>query len=198
MLLMAEPTIALPVVLRSILEAYVDFKALIKDGSYGERMVATFECERERMLTSMIKSSNNPYHQHLLQHIDAKAELPKVKAEIARLRKLGYGRTSNRERFRAGDQEHEYESLYWLLCLDSHNSLAAVERRHIIRNGEDFELVAVKDNSVAQVCKWCDALTSILGNSTIQLLEFLGVRRIAEYERDLRDLEAIRAEIFGP
>lgn len=84
--LMSEPTITLPVVVRSIVEAYADLRATVKDADHGQRMVATFEGEKRRHLQSMIRSSGNPYHQDVAQHLDPNVELLKVDAEINRLR----------------------------------------------------------------------------------------------------------------
>jgi hypothetical protein len=197
LLLISEPTVTLPAVLRSILEAFADLRALIKDPAHGERMVATFEHEKKRLLKNMLMSSSNPYHEGLLQKIDASAELQKVEAEITRLRLLGYKQMSNRERFEWADLEHEFESIYWLLCLDSHNSLSAIERRHLIWEGEDYELIAAKENHVEQICKWCDVLARILVDATIRLYGLLGISRVGGFEEDLSDLARIRAELFG-
>jgi hypothetical protein len=197
--LMSEPTITLPTILRSILEAYADLRAILKDADHGQRILATFHAEKRRHLKGMIASSGNPYHQVITQQLDPHIELPKVEAEIKRLEELGHHPMFNRQRFEWAELENEYESLYWLLCLEGHNSVTALESRHVIKlSGGDYDLIAVKENSVEDVCRWCDALFRLLIDATVRLYGFLGIKRLAECERDLQNFNMLTTELFGP
>jgi hypothetical protein len=74
-------------VLRSVVEAYADLRAMLKDADHGQHIPATFEAEKRRHLKSMIESSGNPYHSGA---IGSARELPKVEGKIKRLAKLGH------------------------------------------------------------------------------------------------------------
>jgi hypothetical protein len=200
LLLMMQPTITLPSVLRSVVEAYADLRAMIIDVDHGQRIIATFEKEKRRHLRSMINSTDNPYHLDVAQHIDPRIELAKVDAELARLTALGHRPMDNKSRFEWAGLVAEYESYYWLLCLEGHNSVTALEARHVIRkeNG-DYELIATKDaNSPEEICRWCDALSRILIDATMRLYGFLGIKRLGQCEEDLRQIELMVNELFGP
>lgn len=198
--LMAQPTITLPSILRSVVEAYADLRATIIDVDHGQRIIATFEAEKRRHLRSMINSSDNPYHNDAAQHIDPHSELTKVEAEIGRLKALGHSPMNNRDRFQWAGLVSEYESYYWLLCLEGHNSVSALEARHVIRKvSGDYELIAAKEyNSPEEICRWSDALARILIDATVRLYGFLGIRRLGACEEDLRNIQRIVNELFGP
>lgn len=54
-------TTAMPVLLRSIFEAYADLRALIDDHDYYKRMYATFLQEKVRFLRNAERTPNNPF-----------------------------------------------------------------------------------------------------------------------------------------
>jgi Family of unknown function (DUF5677) len=194
--LMSQPTIAVPTILRSILESYADLRGLIEDRDHALRMFATFESEKRRLLERMIDSPANPYLRDIALQLDSGVELSKVEAEIERLRRLGHTRMTNSGRLEHGGLENEHAVYYWLLCLYGHNSVSILEQRHINKHGDDYALIAVKDNSV-DVCGWCDVLVSILNDATVRLYGFLNIRRLGRYEEDGRDLAGLRKEVFG-
>src|SRR6266850_1579458 len=52
---------SMPVLLRSIMEAYADLLALIADPTYAKRMYATFLKEKVRLLKSVQRSPASPF-----------------------------------------------------------------------------------------------------------------------------------------
>jgi hypothetical protein len=190
--LLAQPTITAPAVIRTIVESHADLCALIRDEHYVERMLATFYREKKRHLTSMLSSPNNPYHADVATKIDPSVELKKVNAELADLKGRYYSPMRTEDRFEFAGLGDIYGSYYWQLCLDSHNSAIALETRHVVRNGEKFELVAVKPNSASDVWGYLDVMTALLLDSSIKLHQFLKSAVADAYLKGHQELTALR------
>jgi hypothetical protein len=155
-------TVTIGGTVRSILESYADLCALAKDPLYARRMLATLYKERLKLFQDMISRPANQYHASLAQQIDPAAELAEATRQLAKEKADGYEPLSNFDRLEVAGLSNEYRSLYWQLCLESHNNIATIEQRHIDVSKGDAVLVLERDNPPSTMLKYYDSLVSML------------------------------------
>jgi hypothetical protein len=123
-----EHTAGIPVLLRSMFEALVDLDNLVSVQSYHERMDAA---NLTQFLKPMKGSATNPLLAGLERRHDIAAAVAQLQAELDGLLARKRGPQDLRQRCIAVGREHEYTSLYALLCLDAHNNVTALIDRHV-------------------------------------------------------------------
>lgn len=73
---MEEPaTVAVPGIIRGLLESYADLCAVILDRDNPRKILATFNEEQRKHLEDMLKSPRNPFHADVAARIDPAAKL---------------------------------------------------------------------------------------------------------------------------
>lgn len=181
--LMARPTITLPAMLRSVFESFADLRAVISDAKYPDRMIATFYAEKIRHLENMVECPTNVYHADLAKQINPAAELVQVKEALKTIEDGGSKRLNNKQRFVAAELIEEYQTLYWQLCLDSHNSMSSLQDRHIESDAAgDYELVLFKENTPADLARYYDGIIAVLADSAVKVHRALNSACSAKYE----------------
>ena len=68
-------------------------------------------------------------------------------------KRAGFHSLSNYDRLDCAGMSNEYRSLYWQLCLESHNNIATVEARHIVERNGGHEFILSKGNSPGTMMK---------------------------------------------
>jgi Family of unknown function (DUF5677) len=132
-----EPT-AIPVLLRPMYEALVDLDNLLQDASYVEYMEAANLKQVLKLLSAA--EDNNPLLQGLTE---GRPELSRTFAErFAELKAAGKRPLSIEARCRRAGRQNEYDSLYALFCLDSHNNSAALADRHMTDQANGVPLIS--------------------------------------------------------
>lgn len=118
----SEPT-ALPIVLRSMYEALVDLDNLVSDAGYVERLQAA----NYKQTIKIMKSG--PLRQGF--QVGRKADYDQFVTLLEALKEKGKGPLDIKSRCEKVGRLDEYESLYGLFCLDTHNNGAALAERHL-------------------------------------------------------------------
>lgn len=165
-----------PVLLRAVLEAYVDLLAVCKsENALGDLFLAWLE-QKERLLLSAKRSGgSNPFFEDLGQNSDLGDSLDEAQEAIADLKTRGHRNRTVADRFERVGQQDMYPSAYAWLCQHSHNNANIVERRHLHQDDDGAVHVAY-----LQPIHPCDAglylstLGEVLSNALSQLSEFLG------------------------
>jgi hypothetical protein len=111
------------------------------------------------------------------------------------MRARGQKPLATRERFALADRQDIYQSWYWHLCLNSHNNVGELERRHIAKSGSDFLIVPYKFNSPGELMMYFDGVTAILIDSAITIHNFLGTNVADDYKNRLDELNGLRATV---
>ena len=114
--------IAIPVILRSMIEACVDLSILCEDRNYLKNMDAAFHSQFIR------KSENIPEWQ------EEKAE---SEARIDQLKSEGSSSLSIFKKFKRASMEEIYKDIYSYLCQETHNNYVALYNRHLRGNQDD-------------------------------------------------------------
>jgi hypothetical protein len=132
-----EPT-AIAVLLRPMYEALVDLDNLLHDASYVEHIEAASLKQLLKLLSSADKK--NPLLEGFTDSTPAVSQA--MIARFTELKAVGKGPIGIEARCRRTGRLAEYESLYALFCLDSHNNSAALADRHISDQPDGIPLVS--------------------------------------------------------
>jgi len=137
-----EQIIGVPILLRSILEGYIDLLNLVHDANYGYHLEASLLKEWLKLLDEA-KVGNNEFLTYLAtipnQTID------QLKCKYKELKKKGYKPLAIEEKFKRAAMYKEYRSIFNMLCCDSHNNLRSLFTRHITQEyPDDFSIVIYK------------------------------------------------------
>ena len=182
-LLLQQPTITVAAVLRGLMESYADLRALINVPHYDARMLATFYDQKCRLYRDMLKDPTNPYHADLSKKHDAQANLDDCQKLLDEQKARGNMPLSNFDRLEQAGLENEYRSIYWQLCLESHNNIAAVEARHIEKmpNGR-IDLHLRRENRPAELLVAFDTLISLVIDSSVRIHELARSPQLARWQ----------------
>lgn len=132
-----EP-VGIPILLRPMYEALVDLDNLLRNASYVEHLEAANLKQMLKLLSAL--SRNNPLLEGFSDETPEQSQAMAVRYEAlkaARKRPL-----TIEERCRRVGRLEEYETLYALYCLDSHNSGAALAERHLTDQPSGVPLVS--------------------------------------------------------
>ncbi|MES9943409.1 MAG: DUF5677 domain-containing protein [Candidatus Thiodiazotropha sp.] len=141
-----EKNISVPLVFRSLLEAYVDFKNLAEEKTYGYNMEASYAKEWLKVNEEASKNQNS-----FLASIGCDPKLDEQiaehKAKIIGLKDKGYNPLNQFEKFDNAGMVEEYKSVYNFVCSHSHNNIRSLIDRFFIINEteQDFDMVLFKE-----------------------------------------------------
>lgn len=141
-LVKAGKTVSIPVVMRSLIEAFVDFKNLAEEPAYGNSMEASYHSEWLRLLRSADRTEN-PYLESIGKVPDLTAQIQGHEERLETLNSMGHRPMLNRAKFEKAGMLNEYLSIYNFFCSHSHNNIRSLIERfiEIDMENEDINLV---------------------------------------------------------
>jgi Family of unknown function (DUF5677) len=124
----------IPIILRSMYEAVVDLDNLLRDAGYLERMEGanieqTLKIMKGRELRAHFKEAREE-------------DFDQLGARLTELVQKGKGPLSIRARCETAGRLGEYEGIYGLFCLDTHNNASALFERHISELPDGSSLIS--------------------------------------------------------
>lgn len=122
--------IGVPILLRSLLEAHVDFVNLAKDRRYGYHMKAA-ELHEWIGVLEEAQTKKNPFLKGLHKKAGQGQVLRQWQQELRELKNKGYHWLSISDKFKRARLKSVYRSVYNFLCCDSHNNIRALNSRHV-------------------------------------------------------------------
>jgi len=147
MLILAQdgrPKLAIPVLFRSLLDASLDLLNLCKDPKYGYRLDVDYLRGRKKFVGRAIRAKNE-----CLKGFDLTPELREQQrqdnARAQDLKSRGYSGIDMAEKFRLLDMEGDYFFVYPMLNNHVHNSIYALQQRHIENDQGVFQVVFYKN-----------------------------------------------------
>ncbi len=192
-LLKANECSALPVLLRSLLEAYVDLVNLCRCPEYIFRMQAAFLNEQSRVLKVAIDSGDtNPYLEALAAESGIHDHAQKVEKDLHELKTRGLGPLKIKERFEKAELTEMYESVYALLCQHSHNNLNILERRHLEISNDDHRVAYFRPWDREAISPYVDTIAGALVDSLRNLTELLKIQKDINLENVEKCLAVLR------
>lgn len=132
-----------PILLRSILEAYVDLFNLADNPRYGYALELAYIREWLRILEEA-KAGKNDYLSSITTAPDLDETISEWQRKKKQLERDGHRPLKQEEKFRRAQMEKEYKSIYNSLCCDAHNNLRALVGRHLEIGQTDFDIVLYK------------------------------------------------------
>jgi len=194
-LLEEQRVAAVPILLRSFLEAYVDFINVIKDESYVRMKYAAYLEERIKIHKNILGNQTSPYFKDLTPLPDSqRGSLKKDQVELEQLKKEGKGPLNVWERFKRADLQNEYKGIYPLLCSHTHNSLSVLEDRHLEEQGsEGYCIVLFKKAKEEDLLKFLFTLGGVMINSSIVIHRLLKGPLVEEMQKFWEELEALHS-----
>lgn len=158
-LMKANDHAGIPVILRTQLEAFVDFANLIEDKDFIKTIAATFVDQKKRL------------YKNLKNHLDP-SEVPSVTNDGTEKATEGYKRQKIWERFKNIKLEKTYITAYFILCGYSHNNLAMLEHRHLEKTEKDHKVVFFKEEPFLIFLRFAMTLGATLVDSHTILMNF--------------------------
>lgn len=182
-----------PILLRTVLEAFADFKSLSKDDKYVNFMEASHVCEWLRVLKEAKKDSN-PY----LGKISKMSELEEVinnnEKIIEELKSKDYSPLSHFDRFDKAGMENEYRSSYNFLCSHSHNNVRALNDRHTEITDDKFKVIFFKKPEQFDVDLYSITLCDMLISTSLIIHDFFDSGELSEIEKLSAEWEQIKTK----
>lgn len=173
---------AVPLIARSILEAYADLKCLLQDEKHWRFMHASHLKDKAKLTSEA--SHGNLLFAELAQQIDIESELSAVQEELASLKIEGVEPIKHISyRFKKAGMEAEYRSMYALLCNEAHNSQSALISRHLESDGDGFKITLFKDQPIEDVAASIDVIAGTLAGSIADVASFFSNEEVAEIQQ---------------
>jgi hypothetical protein len=160
----ANGHIAVPLVFRSFLEAYVHFINATNDENY----VNHYEASHHEHWIKVLKERDepNPFLAEIHSHAERANKLKEHEDELARLKGAGFGPLLTRDRFQRAGQLDVYQSVYLFESDAVHTSLQALlERHHELTEGR-LELTLYKERPLDEFMARLDGTAAGLLDAT--------------------------------
>ncbi|TAL23730.1 MAG: hypothetical protein EPN94_08825 [Nitrospirae bacterium] len=138
---------AIPIILRSILEAFVDLKNLCKDPKYGYSLTINSNKESLKFLKAA-KDNQDVYAELVAHDPDVDQHINDFEKEVNSLKNKGNKGVSIKDKFEKGGMAYEYQIIYSMLCAATHNDIRALRTRHMVINEDSFSLEIFKKEDV--------------------------------------------------
>ena len=159
---------AIPVLLRTILEAFVDLHNLCQDPKYGYFLTMNSHSESLGFLKAA-QNDQNVYANMIAQDPNIDEHIANFEKKIKVLKTNGNKRLNVRERFEKADMGDEYQTIYNMLCTASHNDILALRTRHLVISGESFSLEIFKKEDIKTMYESLGIASELLWRATNEI-----------------------------
>ena len=152
--------------LRSLMEANVDFINLANDKEYVKKLLAAQLFEQIGVMEC--SKRGNPFLEGISDSPAFDDEYLKVKQKLAELKADGYNPVKIKDKFDVAQMMPVYWSVYMTLCSETHNNINALNNRHINLSSDNknykIELFAPIDFD--KLAPYLDSLCGIIVSAT--------------------------------
>lgn len=188
------PKPGIPIIARSILEAYVEIKNLTEDDEY----IVVVEGAWVQSWLKMMKSAKdgNQYLSLLAQDSDLETNIEQHEAKLKELKENGYKWTTFKSKFKKAGLEEEYDTIYDWLSSYSHGSLRALIQRHIqLEEEENPKVNAFQDMPISEFETSLGTVTELIVRASDHVNSYLNVGADDAIERMRKVVNEHRSEI---
>jgi len=182
-----------PILLRTVVEANLDFTNLANDRKYGYHLRASERKEWLKILREA-KRGDNPFLAGIAAAPSLDQALSECKAELANLKKDGYSPLGQDEKFAKANLNQVYKSVYNFLCCHSHNNLRALVSRHINISPDetDFNVEYYAPLDMDGLLPYVDSLCEIVVSLTETIHRVLDTGAEDEVLKLKKELDELR------
>jgi len=192
-LLETEHYSTIPVVLRSILEAYVDLENLCKEPKYGYSLEIKYLTENLKFLKEA-RNEKNVYLGIIAEAPDLEERISKMEAEKSRLIGLGYKDLNKFERFSKAGLETEYKTIYNWLCCATHNDYRALRERHLESCEQGLTVHYFKEADYQELETLFGVASELLLSASFTIHTLLSSKKMTELAQLRKELDVLRGE----
>jgi len=179
-----------PVIIRSILEAYVDLYNLAENPAYGYALEISYIKEWLKILHEA-KGGQNEYLAAISQAPSLDGSITAWQRQKQQLEAKGHRSLQIEQKFQRAHMEKEYRSIYNSLCCDAHNNLRSLIDRHIELGQSDFQVVFYKAYTPEDSALAVGTTAELLMRSSQKVHEFFdspAIEQVAAYRAELDKL----------
>lgn len=184
---------AIPVVLRTILEAFVDLRNLCKDPKYGYSLTINSSNESIRFLKAA-KDDENVYAEMISRDPNIDVHISNYEKQVESLKAKGSKGLNIREKFDEAGMLDEYLTIYNMLCAATHNDIRALRARHIVIEKDSFSLEFFKQEDSETMYEFLGITSELLLRATYEVHALLGSKKVEELQSLRDDLNKIRGD----
>lgn len=192
-LLISEHYSAIPVILRSILEAYVDLENLCRELKYGYSLEIKYLIESLKFFKEA-RNEKNAYLDIIAKAPDYEERLTKMEAEKKRLIDLGYQDLNRFQRFSMAGMENEYRIIYNWLCCESHNDYRALRDRHFETRKQGATFCYFKEADIQKLEVFFGIASELLLRASFAIHTLLSSDKMGELTKLRAELDIIRKD----
>ncbi len=148
------------IILRSVLESYIDLKCLVDDPSYID---VIYQSEREQDIKYYKnRSSNNPYNRNISKE-EVEKKLKKLSSKNDKKSHMSFF-----DKFKKADELNAYHTVYNNLCRHSHGNITALASKTF----DNGRVVIDKLSSKTELNLICSSTINSAIASTIEVMAF--------------------------
>lgn len=166
-LLKNKAHISIPLLIRNMLEGYVDLNNLVKDSDYKSVMYSSYLKEQKRFL------ENNKIFPEMLK--DVENLLININSSNRN--------TSFASRFKEASLQKIYISLYNKLCRETHNNINCLLERHFNFEDNRETIIFMKEKRINAICFLVQICNKLIYSSFLELLKFYDIKQSIAYTK---------------
>jgi hypothetical protein len=172
---------AVPILLRSLVEAFADLRSLDKDPNYADVMVASYVHEWNRFYGEVIEG-NNPYLENISAMVNFSQMVEENRKLLEGLKKKGCMPLTQKQRFEKAGMTTEYSSIYNRLCSDSHANIRSLLDRNTHIEGGDFKVMFFKEPEEREVDLYSIDLCDRIVEASLIIHNFFNTQQFRKIE----------------
>jgi len=184
---------AIPVILRTILEAFVDLRNLCQDHKYGYSLTMNTSKESLKFLKAA-KDDMNVYAEMIASDPDIDNHITKFYEEIKILKDKGIKEIRIKEKFEQASMASEYQTIYHMLCAATHNDIRALRARHLVISDGSFTFEIFKNEDKEAMCDFLGIASELLLRATYEIHGLLNSGKDNELQSLRKELNNIRGD----
>jgi len=185
--------VGIPILLRSMFEADIDLVNVMKHSDYPKQMCAAYIEQQIRMTKAAIASKSNPFFAEIHKQREPHRDLKEAELE---LEKLIPDKNPHRIKGRAklAEKLEEHNSIYNMLCSETHNNIQSLERWHLNVTSMDEYHVEVFKTSKDDILHYLSAIPGILLVQSKAMAEFIGVEGV-DFEPCFKEFRSMQSSV---
>jgi len=182
-----------PVLLRSVLEAYVDLHNLVGTPSYSF-VIELAHIDQWLKILREAKTGKNEYLAAIAGAPELDDRIVKWEKRRADLEEKGFRALNIEQKFHQAGMDREYRSQYNQLCCDAHNNLRSLIDRHIQVGEDGLGIVYYKEYAPADSAVHVGTNAELLVRASQEVHDFFKSSEASEIAKYRQELNALRGE----
>lgn len=184
----------IPILLRAILEAFVDLENLCRDPKYGYSLTIGNIKESLKFLRVAI-DDDNVYMSLIAQAPDLNDRIAALESEMEGLKAKGHQGLNKRQRFIKAGMEDEYRTIYNTLCSAAHNDLRSLRSRHMVIDEGSFSIEYFKTADDEELEVYFGIASELLLRASFSIHNLLKSGKSSELQKLRVELDKIREDV---